>query len=161
MAVDVPIGGIAALFGRVLDLFRQKAFIYVEVSFGLPLPYALTVVNRSSFQLLVENLLVEPDGFPTEDNGWSLSRVSLFRGQLLEPGQRIRFFFATPDLGSNPLRKFSLTYETRVFGRRIPRSKQRCEYDFSGRSNIITVTSSFPVGARPRADRAGSGNAGA
>lgn len=143
--LEIPIGGLIGLVGRSLDLIKQKIYVYIEVSFGAPKPYALTVINRSSFFVEVQSLDVEPDGFPDEGNGWHLSGAGLFKGQRLAPGQRIRFLFEAPQLGDNTLRQFSARYCSYLFGRRIPRSIQTTVYRFDARSHTVPVMASLPI----------------
>jgi len=50
------IGGLFGLLAKILDVFQQKAYVYVDVTFGAEVPYCLTVLNRSSFDILLGNL---------------------------------------------------------------------------------------------------------
>lgn len=136
--MEIP--GANGLIAGILNIFKEKAYIYVEVCFGAPKPYALTVVNRSNFKLVIEHLIVTPDGFPNAENGWTLNVASLFKQKALAPGQKIRFLFRSIDIGDEPLRKFTVRYNTVLFGRTIRRPVQTTEYNFDDVSNRVRVS---------------------
>lgn len=140
------IGGIfSMLLNMILEFFQQKAAIFVEVSFGLEKPFAITVVNQSRFDILLNHLIVRPDGFPSVSNGWSINDANLFKDKLLKPGQQIRLYLSNNDIGENGKREFSINYSTIVLGHKIPRYEQTCEYNFDRDSHSIKVTSSASV----------------
>lgn len=87
-------GSILGVFGKLLEVFKQKAYVYVDVCFGADVeaPYCLTVANHSSYDILLLGLDVIPDGFPDIDNGWQLNNSKLFKNKILKPHQKIRVF---------------------------------------------------------------------
>ena len=139
------IGGIFSLLNKILEFFQQKAAVYVEVSFGLEKPYAITVVNQSRFDILLNHLIARPDGFPSVSNGWSINDAQLFKDKLLKPGQKIRLYLSNNEIGKSGKREFSINYSTIVRGKKIPRYEQTCEYNFDRDSHSIRVTSSVSV----------------
>ncbi|MGR9099477.1 MAG: hypothetical protein ACU826_02810 [Gammaproteobacteria bacterium] len=61
----MDIGSILFRFiGRAFDIFKQKVYVYVEVSFNHDPPFCVVVKNRSNFEVLIDRLIVQPDGFP-------------------------------------------------------------------------------------------------
>jgi hypothetical protein len=139
------IGGLFGVLARVLDILQQKAYIYVDVTFGADVPYCLTVLNRSSFDILLVHLLATPDGFPTPDSGWQLNQSQLFKNKILKPGQRIRVQLRHQDIGEVAHRRFKIEYCTLLKGKRIPRLQQSCEHDFVRADHTVTVSSSIKI----------------
>lgn len=139
------ITGAFGLLNKLLEFFQQKAFVYVDVSFGTKRPYAITVVNRSRFDVHLLHLSVDPDGFPTVNNGWSVNDADLFRDKMLKPGQTIRLCLTSNDIGTNGRRTFVITYLTIVRGKRIRRYEQTCTYDFDRDAHSVRVTSSATI----------------
>ena len=126
----------------LLDLFRQKIFVFVEVSGGLEKPFALTVVNRSRFEVSLESLNVDPDGFPDDANGLILSQSCFLKNQLLLPGQRIRFFLSSSDVGAQTKRRFRAQYSTLLWRWKVPRSVQVADAKFDLDAQMLRVRSS-------------------
>ena len=141
------LGFIGRAFGKVLELFGQKVYVFVEVSFnsGGDKPYCLTVVNNSKYEVEIEKLLVSPDGFPTSDNGWLLNESKLFHNQLLKPTQKIRFYLENKDILEMPEREFKVTYKTKVFGWLIPRTEESCLHTFNLETQKLRVCSTFTM----------------
>jgi len=143
------IEGAGAIFGvlnKVLEFFQQKAFVYVDVALGVENPFCLTVVNKSTFDVLLKSLTSDPDGFPEIDNGYLLSQSDLFKNKLLKPGQKIRFYFKPKEkIGK---RIFSINYCTVIKKKEIPRYKQSCEYDFDSATYSLRVVSSFKTACK-------------
>ncbi|SHG39252.1 hypothetical protein SAMN02745206_03773 [Desulfacinum infernum DSM 9756] len=136
------VSGLFGILARILDVFQQKAYVYVDVTFGADVPYCLTVLNRSSFDILLLHLLAIPDGFPTTDNGWRLNQGSLFKNKILKPGQKIRVLLRHQDIGELTHRKFKIEYCTLLRGRQIPRLQQTCEHEFISTDHTVTVVAS-------------------
>ena len=59
-------GGIIGLIGKLLEFFQQKAYVYVDVTFGDEKPYRLTVFNNSKFDIHLNEMNAAPDGFKPE-----------------------------------------------------------------------------------------------
>ena len=136
------ISGILSFLSKLLEFFQQKAAVYVEVSFGLEKPYAITVVNQSRFDVLLNSLIVKPDGFPNVGNGWSINDAQLFRDKPLKPRQKIRLYLSSNEIGENGKREFILNYSTMAYGKKIPRYEQSCKYNFDRDSHSVRVASS-------------------
>jgi hypothetical protein len=136
--------GAGALFGvlnKILEIFQQKAFVYVDVALGSEKTFCLTVVNKSTFDILLKKLTAEPDGFPDIKNGYLLSESDLFNNKLLKPGQKLKFFFKPKEkIGK---RVFSISYSTVIKNKEIPRYEQTCEYDFDSATYSLRVVASL------------------
>jgi hypothetical protein len=105
-------GSILGVFGKLLEILKQKAYVYVDVCFGADVeaPYRLTVANHSSYDILLLGLNVMPDGFPDIDNGWQLNNSKLFENKILKPHQKIRFVLRGQDIGEYATRRFKVNY---------------------------------------------------
>src|SRR5688500_11572506 len=116
-------GAIAGGVGRLLELLKQKAYVYVEVSFNHEPPYCIKGGNASACEIQIDGLEVSPDGFPSEANGWQLNDSSLFQNKVLKPGQKIKCYLNRESIGNEMKREFRVTYHTLVAGKRIPRKE--------------------------------------
>ena len=133
------LSGIVGAVSRLLELFQQKAVVFVDVCFGDDKPYTLTVSNRSRFDICLEELVATPDGFPFIENGWCIKDGSLFRNKRLKPGQKIRIRLSAKDIGTQTHRTFSITYSTYLGKLKVARLVQRCEHEFEQSSQTIGV----------------------
>lgn len=138
-------GALLGLLGKLLEVFQQKAFVYVDVSFGDEVPYRLTVSNESPFDILLLNLHVSPDGFPDSDNGLQLNDSSLFKNKLLKPRQRIKLLLRNTDIGEHAKRAFKIEYCTLIKGKKVPRLQQSCEHEFVRADHTVPVRKSLKV----------------
>lgn len=135
--------GVLGLISRMLEFFRQKAFVYIEVAFNTDKPYCVTVMNRSGFDILLHKLTVSPDGFPTLGNGWSLTAAGLFNNQRLKPGQRIRLFLSPENIGEGSVRNFTISYSTYLTEKfLVKRYEQSCRHEFDVSKQTIHVVAS-------------------
>jgi hypothetical protein len=141
---EIPLAGLARVFGPLLSLFGQKLYVFVEVSFGQDKPYALTVLNRSNYRIVLESMQAAPDGFPEIGSGWSLNDSKLFQQKLLQPGQRLRMYLTSQDIGVEKTRRFKVQYSTVLFGKKIPRAVQVADCEFPLIENTVRVRSTWP-----------------
>jgi hypothetical protein len=139
------IGGVFRLLNKLLEFFQQKAFVYVDVAFNSEKLYEVTVINHSKFDVHLNYLNVEPDGFPSVENGWSINDAGLFRDKMLKPSQRIRFCLSSNDIGKHGKRRFLINYSTILCGKRVPRYEQTCEYDFDLDTHNVKVASTATI----------------
>lgn len=139
---ELPLAGLTRVIGPLLSLLGQKLYVFVEVSMGQEKPYALTILNRSGYQIVLENLQVDPDGFPKNGNGWHISDSKLFQSKVLQPGQRIRMFLSTKDVGEEKVRHFKARYSTQILGWKVPRI-QVADCEFPTLENTIRVRSTL------------------
>ena len=138
-------GAIVSVFGKMLEFFQQKAYVFVDVSFGEDKPYRLTVVNRSTLDVYLNELRAEPDGFCMQSTGWDILKGDLFRSKVLKPGQRICLNFSPQDLGADGKKNFTISYCTIIKGRKIPRYEQSCEFTFDRDTYTVQVSSSHTI----------------
>jgi hypothetical protein len=111
---------------------------------GQDKPYALTVLNRSNYRIVLEALQADPDGFPELGNGWHLSDSKLFQQKLLQPGQRLRMYLTPRDIGEEKIRRFKVQYSTVLFGKKVPRAVQVADCEFPLQENTVSVQSTWP-----------------
>lgn len=137
------VGALATGIGKLLELFKQKAYVYVEVSFNHVPPFCLKVVNNSSFEIEIESLEVTPDGFPSDGNGWHLNDSSVFQNKILKPGQKIKFYLDRENIGEAKKREFRVKYHTLVAGKKVPRKEQSCVHVFEHETNRVSVVATF------------------
>jgi hypothetical protein len=132
----------------LFDVFGQKVFVFVEVSFnkGHGKPYCLKVVNLSKYEVLIEQLHVTPDGFPEDGNGWHLSESKIFQNKILKPSQSIKMYLETKDIDKQPDRSFHITYKTKLFKWFIPRKQESCKHSFNVKEQMISEVSSIRIG---------------
>ena len=142
--IDFPLAGLARAFGPLLSLVGQKVYVFVEVSMGQDKPYALTVLNRSNYRIILEALQADPDGFPELGNGWHLSDSKLFQQKLLQPGQRLRMYLTPRDIGEEKIRRFKVQYSTVLFSKKVPRAVQVADCEFPLQENTVSVQSTWP-----------------
>jgi hypothetical protein len=122
----------------VLALFRQKVFVFVEVTANTDKPYMLTVKNKSGFEVLIDHLKVCPDGFPHPRGGFNLGTSGLFSDKKLQPGERIRLALSLQDVGDEPTRRFIVYYKTLILGYRVPRKERSYEHTFEKEKHSLT-----------------------
>ena len=140
------IGGFSSLLSKLLEIFKQKAYVFIEVNAHTEKPYVLTVMNRSGFDVLLNSIKVEPDGFPAEDNGWLLNKSRLFKNKRLKPGQRIRLFITAKELGKYEKRRFIINYSTYITENKlVPRLEQLCEHEFTPMEQTLSVVASAKI----------------
>lgn len=147
--------GIAGkLLGPLLELFQQKAFVFVDVSFGEEKPYRLTVVNQSRYDVHLNELRAEPDGFRMQSTGWDVLKGDLFRNKVLKPGQRICLNFSPQDLGADGKKHFTVRYATLIRGKKVPRYEQSCDFLFDRDTYTVQVSRAFtiPIATRGASD---------
>jgi hypothetical protein len=135
--------GLGSVVGAVLEFFGQKVWIYVEVSFNNDPPYCLKVVNRSRYEVEINEVIADPDGFPETNNGWHLSESNLFKNKRLKPGQKIKFYLKRDQIGHPGQRKFAVKYNTILKGRAVPRKEQSCEHYFDLSQHGVSVHTSI------------------
>lgn len=128
--LDISLG----FLGRLLEVFQQKAFIFVEVNAGKDPPLCLTVLNRSRFDVRVEDVTVRPDNIYFEDKRGNKSTFmyaarGLFKNQILKPGQRINLFFKSDQIKYFSEYTFKLRYSTLFRNLKIPMLLQECTYN--------------------------------
>lgn len=142
--IEFPVAGLARVFGPLLSLFGQKLYVFVEVSMGQDKPYALTVINLSKYRVVLETLQADPDGFPELGNGWHLNDSKFFQDKLLKPGQRLRTYLTTQDIGEEKVRRFKVQYSTVLFGKKVPRALQVEDCELPLHDNTVSVQSTWP-----------------
>ena len=138
---------IGPIVGRILDLIKQQLYAYVEVSVGAPKPFCLVIVNRANHPVVVERFSVEPDGFPSSNNGLLLNHSRVIEGKKLDTGQRARFYFTSSDFGEDTLREFKIEYSSTIFNWKIPRIRRKVSYDFLLHENTLSVVTSTTLSA--------------
>ena len=145
------LGFLGRSLGKVLEIFGQKVFVFVEVSFnsGTSRPYCLIVKNSSKYEVVIDKLIVTPDGFPNPNNGWQLNESEIFQKQTLKPTQKIMLYLENKDLIELHEREFKVIYKTKIFGKLIPREEETCKHIFDLKkqklclTNTINITSSY------------------
>jgi hypothetical protein len=141
------LGFLGRAFGKVLEFFGQKIYVFIEVSSnsGTDRPYCLIVKNNSKYEVVVEKLIVSPDGFPDSNNGWQLNESKLFQNQTLKPTQKIKLYLQGKDITGLQEREFKVVYKTRVLGKLIPREEESCKHTFDLKKHVLRVSSSITI----------------
>lgn len=138
-------GAVLSVIGKLLEFIQQKAYVFVDVSFGDEQPYRLTVVNRSNYDVHLNELRAEPDGFYMRSTGWDVLKGDLFRNKVLKPGQRICLNFSSQDLGADGKKHFTISYCTIIRGKKIPRYEQNCDFVFDRDAYTVQVSRSWTI----------------
>jgi hypothetical protein len=141
------LGFLGRFFGKFLEFFGQKVFVFVEVSFnsGTDRPYCLIVKNNSKYEVVIDKLIVTPDGFPDSSNGWQFNESKLFQNQTLKPTQKIMLYLESKDITGDQEREFKVVYKTRFFGKLIPREEESCKHIFNLKKHMLRVSSSIRI----------------
>lgn len=134
------VGIIGTMIGKMLEFFGQKVSVYIEISFNHDKPYRLIIKNRSGYDVLIDQLIVTPDGFPSKNNGWMLNDSKLFQNKKLQPGQKINVYFTHQDIGEIEKREFKVQYHTLIAGISVPRKEESCIHLFEKMENTVRLT---------------------